>query len=63
MSTPTRRPLDYRGAADYVNTTERHLRSLVQRREIPYVKLGRLVRFIPDQLDDYLEAQTVPRAS
>lgn len=53
-----RRPLNYDGAARYLNTSVRHLRCLVATRRIPYVKLGRLVRFMPDHLDAFLAEQT-----
>lgn len=69
LSTPTtpradsRTPLDYEGAAAYLNTTARHMRRLVARREIPFVKVGRLVRFLPEALDEYLASRTIGRAS
>lgn len=58
-----RAPLDYTGAAAYLNLTERHLQSLVQRRLIPYLRLGRLIRFDADQLDAWLAASAVPPQS
>jgi excisionase family DNA binding protein len=54
VSDEHRPPLDYQQAAEYLNTNPRHLRGLVSRREIPHVKLGRLVRFVPDQLDEWM---------
>jgi excisionase family DNA binding protein len=52
---PRRRPpLDYATAAAYVGTTERHLRQLVYRRAIPSLRVGKLVRFLPDDLDTWL---------
>jgi excisionase family DNA binding protein len=53
---PHRAPLDYEGAAGYLNITVRHLRELVYRREIPHAKVGRLVRFLPNDLDAWLAA-------
>lgn len=50
-----RPPLDVREAALYVNITERMVRSLVFQRRIPFTKIGRLVRFRPDDLDAWLE--------
>jgi excisionase family DNA binding protein len=47
--------LDSEQAAERLGTTERHLRLLVQRREIGVVKVGRLNRFDPDELDRYIE--------
>ena len=60
-STDRRPPLTYEQAAEYLNDKPRHLYDLVARGEIPYVKLGRLVRFLPDQLDCWLDEQTVRR--
>jgi len=37
--------LDYAAAAEYLSTTERHVRDLQQRRELTSVRVGRLVRF------------------
>ena len=54
-----RPPLDYDDAADYLNLTKRHLQSLVHRRAIPHVKVGRLIRFLPDQLDQWIGAGAV----
>ena len=47
------------GAAERLGTTERHVRELVYRREIPFVKVGRLVRFRPDDLDEYVQSRTI----
>jgi excisionase family DNA binding protein len=62
-STPTRErrpPLDVADAAIYVGTTERHLRRLVSERRIPFLKLaGSKIRFLPDDLDQCLDAQRV----
>lgn len=57
-----RRPLDVKATADYLGTSERHVRELVYTRRISYVKVGRLVRFLPDDLDHYLELQRVASA-
>jgi excisionase family DNA binding protein len=54
-----RQPLyDYELAGDYLNTTKRHLRDLVCRGEIPNVKVGKLVRFRPEDLDEWLAKNT-----
>ena len=65
MPQDTRRaPLDYSGAADYTNLSVRHLQQLVHTRQVPYIKVGnRLVRFLPDDLDRWLESQRVDTAS
>lgn len=54
------RYLDVAGAATYLGIKERQVRSLVYRREIPFTKVGRLVRFDIQQLDAWLESNTVP---
>jgi excisionase family DNA binding protein len=45
---------DYDSAAAYLSITKRHLQSLVSRRNVPYVKLGALVRFRKCDLDNWL---------
>jgi len=45
--------------ADRLSTTERHIRRLVFERRIPYRKIGRFVRFHPDDLTEYIAAQRV----
>jgi excisionase family DNA binding protein len=52
--------LDVPKAAGRLGITERHLRELIYRREVPYVKVGRLVRFDPTDLAAWLEARKVP---
>ncbi len=51
------------GAATYLGTTDRHVRDLVYRRRIPFVKVGRLVRFRLTDLEQWLAANTVPAES
>jgi excisionase family DNA binding protein len=58
-SVSRRPPLPPGPAAEYLGITERHLRELVYRREVPYTRVGRLLRFMPHDLDAYLEARTV----
>jgi excisionase family DNA binding protein len=55
----SRPPFDYDDAARYLNTTSRHLRELAYRREIAVTKVGRLVRFLPADLDAYLASRRV----
>jgi excisionase family DNA binding protein len=52
--------LDYEAAANSLGMAEATLRKRVSRREIGYVKLGRLVRFRISDLNAYLEANAVP---
>lgn len=51
--------LDYAGAAEYLATTERHVRQLWNQREIAAVKVGKLVRFQPADLDAYIRRRKV----
>jgi excisionase family DNA binding protein len=46
-------------AATRLGTTERHLRDLWSRREIPAIKIGRLIRFDPADLDKYIESHRI----
>ncbi len=46
-------------AAERLNTTPRHVRRLVFERRIAYRKLGRYVRFHPDDLEEYISANRV----
>lgn len=46
----------YPAAAEYLDISERQLRDLVYRRKVPYLKVGRLVRFRRAELDAWLEA-------
>ena len=52
-------------AAERLNITPRHVRRLVFERRIAYRKLGRFVRFHPDDLTEYVAAHRieVPRAA
>jgi excisionase family DNA binding protein len=46
-------------AADRLGTTTRFVRRLVFERRIAYRKVGRYVRFHPDDLAEYMAAQRV----
>ncbi len=52
--------LDIDGAADYLSVTSRFVRSLVAERRIPFLKVGRFVRFDTDDLDRWLDNCRVP---
>ncbi len=54
MHVSRRPPLNLEEAAAYTNLTARFLRREVQRGRLAVVRLGRLLRFDPDDLDDYL---------
>jgi excisionase family DNA binding protein len=60
IATVSPRYLDVAGAATYLGVKERQIRSLVYRREIPFTKVGRLVRFDIQELDAWLKVNTVP---
>ena len=45
--------------AERLNTTPRHVRRLVFERRIAYRKLGRYVRFHPDDVAEYVAANRV----
>ena len=49
--------------AERLGTTERHIRAMVHRRAIPYVKVGQLLRFDPAALAEWLDAHTVGSSS
>jgi excisionase family DNA binding protein len=49
--------LDWDGAARYLHITRRHMRDLAARGEVASIRVGRLVRFRPADLDDYIAAQ------
>lgn len=51
--------LDYSGAAQFLGTTERHVRHLWQTRQIPARKIGKFVRFAPEDLHDYADRHRV----
>jgi excisionase family DNA binding protein len=49
--------------AERLNTTPRHVRRLVFERRIAYRKLGRYVRFHPDDVAEYVAAHRIEPAS
>lgn len=50
--------LDVNAVAERLGTTERHIRQLVTDRRIPYVKVGRALRFDPDRIDEWVDDNT-----
>lgn len=56
--------MDAGAAAKYLNCSTRLVQELWNRREIPAIKVGRLVRFHKDDLDRYIDShrQGNPRA-
>jgi excisionase family DNA binding protein len=45
--------------AERLGTTPRHVRRLVAERRVPFVKVGRLVRFDPDDIAAWLDGRRV----
>jgi len=49
-------------AAERLNVTLRFIRRLCHERRVPYTKVGKLVRFDPDELEAWIaEHRIVPR--
>ena len=55
-----RRLLDTAATAQYLGVTERWVRSAWATRQLPAVRLGRLIRFRVDDLDAFVAAGRVP---
>jgi len=56
---PTSSLLTIDGVAEAMNVTRRHVQRLVAERRIPFLKVGRFVRFDPAALNAWLEEQQV----
>ncbi len=52
-----RRLIDVEGAAEYLGTSVRHMRRLIDRKAIPHYKVGGKLRFVPDELDRWLDGR------
>lgn len=52
--------LDVAGLADRLGVTERFVRRLVAERRVPFVKLGKFIRFDPRDIESWLEDARVP---
>ena len=46
--------------AGHLGTSVRHVRRLVAERRIPYIKVGRFVRFDPEEIAGWLQARRTP---
>ncbi len=46
--------------ADRLGSTPRHVRRLVAERRVPYLKVGRFVRFDPAEIAAWLDERRVP---
>ena len=51
--------VDASQAAERLCTTERHVRRLYSERRLPFVKVGKVVRFRPEDLDAFVEANRI----
>lgn len=51
--------LDVDGVAEALGVTSRHIRRLVAERRIPFIKVGKFVRFDPGELDVWLDQHRV----
>lgn len=56
-STTSRTPMTPRQAAEKVGVTERFLRNEVRRGNLRVLRLGRMLRFRPEDIDEYLESR------
>lgn len=52
--------MDLPTVAERLGVNHRHIRRLVHERRIPFVKWGHLLRFDPDEIDEWLEQARVP---
>jgi excisionase family DNA binding protein len=50
---------DVPGLANHLGLSEGFVRALVARREIPFAKIGKFVRFDPDEIDMWLAERRV----
>jgi excisionase family DNA binding protein len=54
--------MDIGAVAERLGVTERHVRRLVAEQRIPYIKVGRFVRFDPVDVENWIgEARVRPR--
>lgn len=50
------RLLDVPGLAAHLGVKERHIRRLIAERRVPFIKWGHLIRFDPDEIASWLDA-------
>lgn len=55
--------MDYKETAKVTGLAERTLRNMVSKKQIPYYKLGRSVRFSPEKISEWMEQRAVPELS
>jgi len=51
--------LDISQAAEQLNVTPRFIRRLIAQRRIDYLKIGKFIRFHPDDLNNWIEHQRI----
>jgi len=56
-------PVGVAGAAEWLGTTVGHIYKLVERKELTYTRVGGKLRFLEEDLEGYLMANRVERAS
>lgn len=49
--------------AEHLGVTVRHVRRQVAERRVPFIKVGRLVRFDPDEIARWLDAARRPESA
>ena len=59
MNTEQSALIDVNTVAKILSVTPRHVQRLVAERRIPFLKVGRFVRFDPGELNEWLERQRV----
>ena len=59
----SRRLLDIEGAAEHLTVSVRFMRTLVAERRIPYLKVGKFIRFDRADLDAWLDRCRIDEAS
>ena len=52
--------LDIEQLAEHLGTSHRHIRRLIAEKRIPYVKVGRLIRFDPAEIAAWLDCGRHP---
>jgi excisionase family DNA binding protein len=62
-SSPNADLLDVNGAAEFLSLKQSRIRAAVFRREIPYLKIGGLVRFRRSDLERWIESRLVSPAA
>lgn len=60
---PAPRLTDVAGVATYIGRTEDAVRTMVKRRQIPFVKIGRTLQFDLRKIDRWIEAASVEAQS